>query len=184
MQPAFAVWLTGLPASGKSTIARALLRELLARGIEAAVLESDVMRAIITPRPRYDDAERDLFYAALEHLGRFLVQRGVCVIFDATANRRAYRDVARADIERFAEVFVDCPLEVCESRDPKGLYRGAREGRTDRLPGAQSSYEPPKRPELVLESDRGNPQDCASAILALLERRGWLATAERTAQSS
>lgn len=177
MVPAFAVWLTGRPASGKSAIANALSVELQGRGVEVVVLESDVLRAVITPRPKYDDAERDLFYAALEHLGRFLVRRGVCVVFDATANRRAYRDAARASIERFAEILVDCPLEVCAARDPKGLYRAAREGRTDHFPGVQSSYEPPQCPDLVLDSDRTRPRDGALAIVALLERRGWLTDA-------
>lgn len=177
MALAFAVWLTGPPASGKSAIASALSLELRTRAVEVAVLESDALRAIITPHPRYDDAERELFYAALRHLGRFLVERGVCVIFDATANRRAYRDAARAGIERFVEIFVDCPLEVCAARDPKGLYRAAREGRTQHLPGVQSSYEPPERPDLVLASDRLRPRDSALAVLALLERRGWLTAA-------
>jgi adenylylsulfate kinase len=173
--PAFAVWLTGLPASGKSAIARALLARLQARAVPCAVLESDLLRKLVTPRPRYDDAERDLFYAAMTHLGEFLVQRGVPVVFDATGNRRAYRTAARARIARFAEVFVDCPLEVCQARDPKGLYRSAQEGRSSSLPGAQASYEPPLQPELVVPADRRSPDDAADDILALLERRGWLA---------
>lgn len=174
MAPAFAVWLTGLPASGKSAIARALLPLLQARGAECAVLESDALRALVTPRPRYDAAERDLFYAAMAHLGEFLVQRGVPVVFDATANRRAYRDAARHAIARFAEVFVDCPLEICQGRDPKGLYRRAREGQSGTLPGAQVEYEPPLQPELVAHADRGSPDGAAREIVALLERRGWL----------
>lgn len=175
MAGAFAVWLTGLPASGKSAIARALLQELHARDIDCAVLESDALRALITPRPRYDAAERDLFYAALAQLGTFLVQRGLPVVFDATANRRGYRDAARQGIARFAEVFVDCPLEVCQARDPKGLYRRAREGRSSTLPGAQANYEPPLQPELVVRADRSSPAESARAIVGLLERRGWLA---------
>ncbi len=172
---AFAVWLTGLPASGKSAIARALLERLQARGIDCAVLESDVLRTLITPRPRYDAAERETFYAAMAQLGEFLVQRGVPVVFDATANRRSYRDAARRRIARFAEVFVDCPLETCQARDPKGLYRHAREGRSSTLPGAQTDYEAPLQPELVVHGDRGNPADAAREVEALLERRGWLA---------
>jgi len=174
MTGAFAVWLTGLPASGKSVIARALLQQLQARGVDCAVLESDVLRGLITPRPKYDAAERDLFYAALAHLGEFLVQRGVAVLFDATANRRAYRDAARERIARFAEIFVSCPLEVCEARDPKGLYRRAREGSASTLPGAQASYEAPLQPDLVLHSDRTDPAQAAGQVVALLERRGWL----------
>ena len=174
MASAFAVWLTGLPASGKSAIAGALLQQLQVRGTDCAVLESDVLRTLITPRPKYDAAERDLFYAALAHLGDFLVQHGVPVVFDATAHRRAYRDAARSRIARFAEVFVSCPLDVCQARDPKGLYRRAREGKAGTLPGVQASYEPPLQPELVLHSDRTDPAAAAREIVALLERRGWL----------
>lgn len=174
MASGFAVWLTGLPASGKSAIARALLQQLQARGIDCAVLESDALRALITPRPKYDAAERDLFYAAMTHLGEFLVQRGVPVVFDATANRRSYRDAARSRIARFAEVFVNCPLEVCEARDPKGLYRRAREAIVSTLPGAQASYEAPLQPDLELHSDRTDPLQAARAIVTLLEHRNWL----------
>ena len=170
----FAVWLTGLSASGKSAIARELLRLLHARGVDAAVLESDVLRTQLTPFPSYDERERDRFYAALAHLGAFLARHGTPVVFDATANRRAYRDAARSTIARFAEVFVDTPLEVCAARDPKGLYRAAREGRSATLPGAQAAYEPPERPELVIRGEAGTPEEGARAIVGLLESRGWL----------
>lgn len=184
MASAFAVWLTGLPASGKSAIARALLEQLQARGTDCAVLESDVLRTLITPRPKYDEAERDLFYGAMAQLGDYLVQRGVPVVFDATANRRAYRDAARSRIARFAEVFVDCPLEVCQARDPKGLYRRAREGKSGTLPGAQASYEPPLQPDLVLHSERTDPAQAAREIVALLEHRGWLERGSEPLQSA
>jgi adenylylsulfate kinase len=171
----FAVWLTGLPACGKSAVARELLRLLHERGVDAAVLESDVLRTQLTPFPRYDERERDFFYAALGELGAVLVRQGRSVVFDATANRRAYRDAARRAIARFAEVYVDTPLEVCAARDPKGLYRAAREGRSATLPGPQAAYEPPPRAELVIRGDAGTPEEGARAVLALLERRGWLA---------
>ena len=170
----FAVWLTGLSASGKSAIARELLRLLHERGVDAALLESDVLRTQFTPYARYDERERDLFYATLAHLGAFLVTEGRPVLFDATGNRRAYRDAARRTIARFAEVYVDTPLEVCAARDPKGLYRAAREGKSATLPGLQAAYEAPEQPELVIRGDAGTPEEGARAILGLLERRGWL----------
>ena len=170
----FAVWLTGLSASGKSAIARELLRLLHERGVDAALLESDVMRTQLTPFARYDARERDFFYAALLELGAFSVQRGVPVVFDATANRRAYRDAARARIPSFAEVFVDTPLEVCAARDPKGLYRAAREGKSSTLPGLQAAYEPPLAPEIVLRGDRGTPREAAESIAAFLAARHWI----------
>jgi adenylylsulfate kinase len=170
----FAVWLTGLSGCGKSSIARELAALLHERGVDPAVLESDVLRTQLTPYPRYDAAERDLFYAALAHLAEFLVRRETPVVVDATANRRAYRDAARARMDRFAEVFIDTPLEVCEARDPKGLYRAAREGRSSTLPGLQAAYEAPLAPELTLRGDRGTPLESAAAIVAWLEARRWL----------
>ena len=170
----FAIWLTGLSGSGKSAIARELAALLHRRGIDAAVLESDVLRTQLTPFPRYDERERDFFYAALVELGAFSVGRGVPVIFDATANRRAYRDAARARIASFAEVLVDTPLEVCAARDPKGLYRAAREGKSETLPGLQAAYEPPASPQLVLRGDRGTPLLSAERIAELLRSRGWI----------
>ena len=165
----FAVWLTGLSGSGKSAIARALLERLHARGLDAALLESDVMRTQITPFPRYDDADRDFFYDVLMQLGSVIVDQARPVIFDATANRRAYRDAARKKIARFAEVFVDTPLEVCIARDTKGLYeKGAA------LPGVKAPYEPPRAPELTLHGDRGSPEQSAGRIIAFIEGSGWL----------
>jgi adenylylsulfate kinase len=174
MSPAFAVWLTGLPASGKSAIAKELAALLHARRIDCAVLESDALRRQLTPYPKYDDAERELFYATLVHLGEFLAAHGVPVIFDATGNRRAWRDAARARIARFAEVLVDTPLEVCAARDPKGLYRAAREGKAATLPGAQAAYEAPERPELGVSGEKETPTQAAVEIVKLLERRGWI----------
>lgn len=170
----FAVWLTGLSGSGKSAIARELLARLQARGLEPAVLESDVLRTQLTPRASYSSAERDFFYAGLAQLGVWIVEQGRPVVFDATANRRAYRDAARAKLGRFAEVFVDTPLEVCAARDVKGLYRAAREGRSETLPGAQAAYEPPLAPALVVHGDRGTPAQGAESVMAWLEARGWL----------
>lgn len=170
----FAVWLTGLSGSGKSAVARELVTQLHARGVHAAVLESDVMRTQLTPFPTYDAAEREFFYGALADFGAQLVAQGRPVVFDATANRRAYRDAARAKIARFAEVYVDTPLEVCAARDVKGLYRGAREGKSATLPGAQAAYEPPATPELVLHGDRGTPAQAAALIVAWLADRRWL----------
>jgi adenylylsulfate kinase len=165
----FAVWLTGLPGSGKSAIARELVRLLHERGVEVSVLESDVMRTQLTPFPRYDEADRDFFYGSLVSMGVSLVEKGRAVVFDATANKRAYRDAARKRIARFAEVLVDTPLEVCAARDPKGLYRTAKT-----LPGVQVAYQPPLAPELVVRGAQGTPQDAAGEILALLGRRGWI----------
>lgn len=165
----FAVWLTGPPGAGKSTIARALVR----RGFRGAVLESDLLRSVLTPKPRYDDEEREVFYGALVWIGSLLVRHGVPVIFDATAQRRAWRDRARGEIPNFFEVHVDCPLELRAARDPKGLYRAAAEGKTSTLPGLQSSYEPPEKPELVVHTERESAEAAAGRILEALDSLCW-----------
>jgi adenylylsulfate kinase len=170
MQVSFAVWLTGLSGSGKSSVARALLARLHDRGVEVSVLESDVLRTQLTPFPRYDDDERNFFYRAIADIGGYLAKERA-VIFDATANRRAYRDRGRAAVARFAEVYVSTPLEVCAARDTKGLYKSKS---VKTLPGVQSAYEVPLAPELVVSGASGTPEDGAAEVMALLERRGWL----------
>ncbi len=173
-ESAFAVWLTGLPASGKSTVARALAAELAGMGVRAAVLESDAVRREITPDATYGEAERDAFYATLAYLARMLVLHGVPVIVDATANRRTYRDRAREAIPRFLEVHVRCPLAVCRARDPKGIYRRGADGTAQNVPGISAMYEPPLLPEVVIDGERDDPAVAARRIVSALEKNGFL----------
>lgn len=174
-QPAFAVWITGLPASGKSTLASALATELRNRNIDVAVLESDGLRKMFSANPQYDDQEREYFYGSLAFIGRVLTVHGMSVIFDATANRRSYRDRARQQIPRFIEIFVDCPLDVCIQRDPKGIYRKAQQGEAEHVPGLQTRYEPPQDPALVVRGDQDDPQEAARHIVDLLVTKGYVA---------
>ena len=173
-ETAFAIWLTGPPASGKSTVTSELVRQLQKRGVEMTVLESDVLRKVFSEHPRYDEQDREYFYGSLAFIGQVLTERGIPVLFDATANRRAYRDRARRQIPRFIEVYVECPIEVCVQRDPKGIYRQAREGRAAHVPGIQEAYEPPESPDLVVRGDTDTPEDAAERIIDLLVRRGFV----------
>ena len=174
VHPAFGLWITGLPASGKSTVTAALATQLRETGIDFTVLESDRMRMLFSDNPQYDERERELFYGSLAFIGQVLVEHGISVIFDATANRRSYRNRARKHISRFAEVFVDCPLQVCASRDPKGIYRMAREGKASNVPGLQASYEPPENPDIVIHADHEEPQEAARRIMEMLSAKGFL----------
>ncbi len=174
MKPAFAVWVTGLPGSGKSTLSRALAAQLAARGVDVAVLESDALRQIITPHPAYTEEQREIFYQAMTHVGRLLVDHGVPVIFDATANRRAYRDRARQWISRLLEVYVDCPLTECMRRDTKGIYKRAREGTASTVPGLQAAYEPPEQPDVIVAGNREKPESAAQRIIEKLMEKQYL----------
>jgi adenylylsulfate kinase len=173
-QTAFAVWLTGLPASGKSTVAAALAKKLAGLGMDFTVLESDVLRKLIPTSAAYDERDREYFYSSLAFIGQVLTQHGISVIFDATANRRSYRDRARQQIARFVEVFVECSLDVCIERDPKGIYRMAREGKAGYVPGLQEPYEPPESPDLVIHGDKDDPEDGAARIVECLTRKHFL----------
>jgi adenylylsulfate kinase len=171
---AFAVWITGLPASGKSTVATELARQIRASGVEVTILESDVLRKMFSSSTSYDDRDREYFYGSLAFVGRILTEHGVSVIFDATANRRSYRDRARRQIPRFIEVFVDCPLATCIQRDPKGIYRKAATGEATHVPGLQAVYEPPVDPDVVVHGDNDKPAKAANRIVEVLTERGFL----------
>jgi adenylylsulfate kinase len=171
---AFGIWITGLPASGKSTLTAALKEELRASAVDVAVLESDTLRKTFTPHPTYDEKERDTFYQQLADVGALLTAQGVPVIFDATANRRAYRDRARQQIPHFLEVFVDCPLKTCLARDPKGIYRQAQGSATATVPGLQTAYQPPPRPDLIVDCEAEAPDAAAKRVVALLIEKGYI----------
>lgn len=167
----FAIWITGTPASGKSTIAAVLRDKLCVLDMKVQVLESDELRRILTPAPTYSEEEREHFYNILAYFAKLLVDNGVNVIIDATANKKRYRDKARVQIQRFMEVYVKCPTEVCVRRDPKDLYRAAKKGDITTLPGIQSGYEPPENPHVTILSDRESPEEAVRKIVKELFRK-------------
>jgi adenylylsulfate kinase len=168
---AFAIWITGLPASGKSTIISALKPQLEELGLTVEVLESDEVRRVITPIPTYSEAERDLFYRSLAFIGQKLVAHGVTVVFDATASRRVYRDFARSVIPRFIEIAVECPLMTCMERDRKGTYRKGQRGESLTVPGLQSPYEAPINPDLRIDTTTTPSGDAARQICDLVKAK-------------
>lgn len=168
----FVIWFTGLPASGKTTLAHLVKEQLAERRIHAIVLDSDDLRAVLTPEPAYTEQERDWFYNVIAYLAAFLSANGVNVLVAATAHRRRYRDRAREQIGRFAEVFVRCSLETCKERDPKGIYTLAEAGQAESVPGVGADYESPIRPAAVIDTTNTNPLEAARSVLAQLRDRG------------
>jgi adenylylsulfate kinase len=164
----FALWLTGLPASGKSTLAEGLARALREQDIAVQILDSDELRNVLTPDPTYSPEEREWFHQVVAFIARLLTQNGVNVLIAATANRRRYRDHARQVIERFAEIYVKCSLDTCMARDEKGVYEKAMAGRATTVPGLQVPYEPPLDPAAVVDTERASPQEGAQQIRARL----------------
>jgi len=164
MNEGFCVWLTGLPSSGKSSIAKKLKNLLNENNINVEILESDELRKILTPNPTYSKEERQWFYNVLVYIAYILVKNGVNVIIDATGNKREFRDNARKKIRKFMEVYVKCPLEICIKRDRKGIYKLGFNGKSSTVPGLQDVYEEPLNPEVIVETDKYDSQYCAKII--------------------
>lgn len=162
----WSLWLTGLPAAGKTALARAILRRLVDPRVAVVILDSDEVRSILTPTPTYSADERDRFYRGLVDLAALLARYGVNVLIAATGNRRAYRQAAREQLALFAEVWVRCPLAVCQARDPKGLYARAATGAIRGLPGVDVPYEPPEHPEVIVDTDEQTLDKAVDQILA------------------
>lgn len=174
MDREFAIWLTGLPASGKTTLARGLADALERSCLRVQVLDSDHLRRVLTPEPTYTRKERDWFYRVMVFLGQLLAQNGVNVIFAATASRQSYRDEARAAFDRFAEVYVRCSLETCMARDEKGTYQKALEGEATTVPGLQVPYQVPEHPEVTVDTEAQTPAEGVQVVLDRLEALDWL----------
>jgi adenylylsulfate kinase len=178
----FCLWLTGLPGSGKSTILAELLKMFSESGVEAAVLSLDKIRKIVTPEPKYTEEERGIVYRSLVMMALLLgTECGKNVVIDATGNRREYRDLARRLVPGFAEIYIECPLEICTRRESlrrggyveKDLYRRAAEGSLrGGMPGVSVPYEPPVDPEVVVRSDLLSPLASAERILGYIQSRG------------
>jgi adenylylsulfate kinase len=167
----FAVWLTGLPSSGKSVVAAEVKRRLTARGVSALVLDSDELREHLTPHPKFTEEERNWFYDTIVFLAGLLTRNGVNVLIAATGSRRAYREHARLQIRHFAEVHIDCPAEICRNRDPKRLWRKAANGEIRSLPGAGISYEAPDAPEIRVDTSVMTIEEAGQRILDMLCRK-------------
>lgn len=175
----WAIWITGRPGSGKSTVARTAAARLAEAGEPVAHLELDAMRAVVTPSPTYTETEREVVYRALAFAAVSLTAAGVPVIIDATAHRRAWRDLARAAIPRFAEVQLDCPLEVAEGRErtrpagtaPRAIYaRAGAPGAT--VPGVDVAYERARAPELTVDTACEDAQSAGERVAALARTLG------------
>jgi adenylyl-sulfate kinase len=171
---AFTLWLTGLPSSGKSTLARLVEAEVRARGFPIAVLDGDEVRTWLTAGLGFSRADREENLRRIAHLAAFQNRAGVTTVTAAISPFRSAREAARRVIERFVEVYVDCPLEVCEARDVKGLYKRARRGEIAQFTGVSDPYEPPESPEVVVRTDRTSTGDCVAHIMEALEARGFL----------
>jgi adenylyl-sulfate kinase len=174
------VWLTGLSGSGKSTIASALAARLVARHLLAYTLDGDNLRHGLNGDLGFTEADRTENVRRVAEVARLFADAGLVALVPVISPYRAGRDHARRIHEdaglTFVEVFVDTPIEVCEERDPKGLYAKARAGELKGFTGVDDPYEPPLQPEVMVSAALTSPDEAAGAIEARLDALGALGT--------
>lgn len=166
------IWLTGLPGSGKTTISTHLEKELNRRNIKTIVLDGDKLRDGINSDLGFSPADRAENIRRVIELARLFSQAEILTITAFISPYKVDRDKARLKIgnEKFIEVFVDSPLEVCEKRDPKGMYAKARKGVIPDFTGVSAPYEPPVDPEVHLITDQCSIEVCCQQVLDFIFR--------------
>ena len=186
--PGATVWMTGLPASGKSTIAIAVEQALLDRRRAAYLLDGDNLRHGLNGNLGFSAEDRAENVRRVAEVSRLLADAGVValvsVVSPYAADRARARELHARHRLAFAEVFVDTPLEECERRDPKGLYARARAGELTGMTGVDDPYERPQRPDLALRPLEQSVEQSAAAVLALVEGLDVRPEAERSPQSA
>jgi adenylylsulfate kinase len=187
MEQGFTIWFTGLSGAGKSTVANILADRLKDMGHRAELLDGDEIRKNLSSGLGFSKEDRDANVRRIAFVAKLLSRNGVIAITAAISPYRAIRDEARADIGSFVEVFVDCPLDVCEERDVKGLYARARSGEIQQFTGISDPYEAPSSPEVILHTDLESPHQSAEKIISKLAEMEYLPydlSAVRNAYSS
>ncbi len=168
------IWLTGLPSSGKSTLAFTVEHALVERGRMAYVLDGDNIRHGLNKNLGFSAEDRAENIRRIGEVGKLFADAGMITLSSFVSPYRTDRDAVRelmADND-FIEVFINTPLKVCEKRDPKGLYKKARAGEIPNFTGISDPYEPPENPELVIHTVDSTPQQAARQIITLLKARG------------
>ena len=169
------VWFTGLPGSGKSTVAKNLVLALVERGVNAYRLDGDNLRHGLCGDLGFDHADREENVRRAAEVARLMADAGVVVVVSLVSPYRAGRAAVRYLHEDaglpFFEIWVSTPLEVCEQRDPKGLYARARRGEIAHMTGVDDPYEEPDSPDVEVKQDTP-PEEAVEALLAALAERG------------
>jgi adenylyl-sulfate kinase len=164
----FTIWFTGLPCSGKSTLARKLARKLLRRGRRVEVLDGDLVRQSLSYGLGFNREDRDRNIQRVAFVANLLARNGVVVIVAVVSPYRAARDEARRSLQRFFEVHVDCPVSECERRDVKGMYKRARAGDLHGFTGVDDPYEVPLAPELTVATNLQSSDESAACVESAL----------------
>lgn len=172
--PGAVIWFTGLAGSGKSTVATVVEAMLKERGLPVENLDADEVRQNLSPNLGFSLEARDENTKRLAWMGKMLSKHGINVVIAAVATLRKFRDRARELNPHFVEVYVHCPLEVCQERDPKGLYARRARGEINDVDGIDIPYEEPLNPEVVIETATMDIEESARLVVAKLEELGYI----------
>lgn len=166
----FTLWLTGLPASGKTTLAKALYEIFKTNGNKVIWLDGDKMRQTISKDLGFSKKDRIENIKRIAHLAQKLNEEGAFVIVSAIAPYEEMRQIIREIVNNYVEVYVKCPLEICKKRDPKGLYKKAEKGEIKNFTGVDDIYEEPYRPDIIVETEKLSIEKSVSKIMDKLKR--------------
>lgn len=172
----FILWFTGLSASGKSSVANAFARRLFDRGNQAFVLDGDNVRHGLNKDLGFDEAGRKENIRRIGEVSKLFVENGQIVLTAFISPYREDRQVVRALVEEgeFIEVYVRCSVETCEQRDPKGLYKKARNAEIPNFTGVSAPYEEPDNPEIILDTELNSIEVCVDQLTDILTSRGYI----------
>ncbi len=168
------LWFTGLPCAGKTTLARAVGKALLLRGHAVELLDGDAVRKNLSSTLGFSKKDRMANVARVAFMAEVLTRQGVMTLVSLVSPYRSMRADARRGIGSFIEIYVCCPLRVCEKRDVKGMYRLARQGKISRFTGVSDPYEEPLKPEIILDTDRMRVGECVETVLNHLKKQNLL----------
>jgi adenylylsulfate kinase len=173
-QKQFVLWLTGLPASGKTTLAKAIREELIKQIDKVHHLDGDEVRAVQNEPLGFSKEDRDKNIDLAIKLAKSYQDKGFIVIASFISPYRQHREWGRNRLNNYIEVFVSCPIEVCEARDPKGMYKKARAGEIAMFTGISDPYEEPVNPHIHLKTDQWTVEESVARSLEYLRSRGYI----------
>jgi adenylylsulfate kinase len=171
----FVAWIEGLPSSGKTTLSRTVAERLRAAGRKVEILDGDEVRQMFSPELGFSRKDREFHARRVSYVARMLTRNGVAVLVAMITPYETSRQAARATVgDRFTEIWLKCPVEVCRQRDPKGLYRGSPALHGTKLTGIDDPFEEPLNPDLIVDTASESITGGTRRILDHLAQRGFI----------